>query len=92
MHVFIIHVTTFIRKLSLVFFCFAFGRIENEISDDCVSFCVLAAFSGLWIGSFYYFNLHEHFLTFILPIYFCSENVVCFLRLLHIFKCNSDYF
>ena len=26
----------------------------------------------------------------ILPL--CSENVVCFLRLLHIFKCSSDYF
>ena len=25
------------------------------------------------------------------PIFFCSENVVCWLHLLHIFKCPSDY-
>ena len=24
--------------------------------------------------------------------YFCPENIVCFLRLLHIFKCNPDNF
>ena len=25
------------------------------------------------------------------PIYFCPENVVCFLPLLHIFMCTSEY-
>ena len=29
-------------------------------------------------------------LTLILPVFFCPENVLCFLRLLHIFKCTSD--
>ena len=33
-----------------------------------------------------------HDLTLILSIFFCSENFVCFLCLLHIFRCTSGYF
>ena len=34
----------------------------------------------------------KHIDTNILPFNFCPENVCCFLRPLHIFKCTSDFF
>ena len=35
-------------------------------------------------------SYQHHFFPNILPLFFCSENVVYFLLLLHIFKCTSD--
>ena len=57
----------------------------------CAWCCPLLADMFLYCYDGDFMSLYQS-LTLILQIHFHDENVVCFLRLLHIFKCTSNCF